>query len=479
MLQDLKAVISYAKEYGFIFPSSEIYDGLQAVYDYGQNGVELKNNIKNFWWRSFIQAHKNIVGLDAAILMNPKTWRASGHLDGFNDLMVDNKDSKKRYRVDILIEDHAHKLASLGEIDTANEILQKMQLALQNNNLNDLHKILVDYYIKCNASGTSEWTEVKNFNLMFATSASATDDNSLLYLRPETAQGIFVNFENVLKTSRQKIPFGIAQIGKAFRQEIVARQFIFRMKEFEQMEMQYFVKPGTHKESFEFWIHERQKWYKKIGISDDSLKIKRHDQLAHYADEAIDIEYDFPFGFKEIEGIHSRTDFDLRNHQELSRKKLEYFDPKDNSRYIPYVIETSCGVDRLFLMFLSYFLKEETIDDGTTRIAFNVPYELAPTKCAILPLMKKEPLEEKANKIFEDLKYSFNTTYDDTQSIGKRYARQDAVGTPFCLTIDYESLENNTVTIRDRNTKQQERISIENIEKFVHEKTDIKELLTK
>ena len=477
MIKDLKKIISYSKEYGFIFPSSEIYDGLQAVYDYGQNGVELKNNIKNFWWRSFIQGYNNIVGVDAAILMNAKTWKASGHLDGFNDLMVDNKDSKKRYRVDILIEDFAHSLPSENE---KAKILSQLSSALQQDNLSALYDILIKNNIICPISKTANWTEVKKFNLMFATSSSATDDNANLYLRPETAQGIFVNFDNVLKTSRQKIPFGIAQIGKAFRQEIVARQFTFRMKEFEQMEMQYFVKPGEHKEAFQFWLNERKNWHKKLGIKTENIKIKKHDQLAHYAEEAMDIEFNFPFGFKEVEGIHSRTDFDLKNHQELSKKKLEYLDSKDNAKYTPYVIETSCGLDRLFLMVICNALSGESVAGREEkRLTLKLPYEIAPVKCAILPLMKKEPLEEKAKNLFEKIKFSFNTTYDDTQSIGKRYARQDAIGTPFCATIDFDSLENNTITVRDRDTMKQETISIENLENYVEAKVDMKNILKK
>lgn len=478
----LQEIISYAKEYGFIFPSSEIYEGLQAVYDYGSNGIALKKNLQEFWWSSMTKLHQNIVGLDAAIFMHPKTWKASGHVDGFSDPMIDNKDSKQRYRVDTLIEAYAHDLASKNKKIESDSILEELYNALRENNLDALYSIIIENNIKCSVSDTINWTPVRQFNLMFSTQMGAVQgEDSTVYLRPETAQGIFVNFHNVQKTSRQKVPFGIAQIGKAFRNEIVARQFIFRMREFEQMEMQFFIQPGTQDKWFEFWKDLRLNWYKALGISSDMLQIHKHEQLAHYAKDAVDIEYKFPFGFKEIEGIHSRADFDLSQHQKFSGKKMEYFDPALNSHYIPYVIEVSAGCDRLMLTLLCNSLMEEkliTLEGETkTRTILKIPYALAPTKLAILPLMKKDGLAEKATEIWEDNKYHFSTIYDDSQSIGKRYARQDIIGTPYCITIDHQTLEDNTVTIRDRDSTDQIRLNKDDISSFILEKTSISSLL--
>ena len=460
-----KKIISHAKEYGFVYPSSEIYDGLQSVYDYGPYGVELKNNLKTLWWQTMTRLNENIVGIDAAIFMHPLTWKASGHIDSFNDPMIDNKDSKKRYRADVLVEEHAQILENNGKGGEVQNLLQKMGKLLEKEDLKGLHELITEANIKCPLSGTANWTEVRQFNLMFSTQiGSVAEDTNTIFLRPETAQGIFVNFLNVQKTARMKIPFGIAQIGKAFRNEIVARQFIFRMREFEQMEMQYFVRPGEEMKWFEHWKDSRMKWHQVLGIPAENLRIHGHEKLAHYANAAVDIEYAFPFGNKEIEGIHSRTDFDLKSHQNLSKKKMQYFDPEINQNYVPYVVETSVGCDRLFLMMLCNAYKEEETGEGEsrkTRTFLKLHPALAPVKAAIFPLVKKDGLPEKARTVFDALKYDFNLIYEDTQSIGKRYARQDLIGTPFCIAIDHQTLEDDTVTIRHRDTTEQERVKID------------------
>lgn len=509
---DFKNLIAHCKEYGFIFQSSEIYDGLSAVYDYGPYGVELKNNIKSYWWKSMVQMHENIVGLDAAIFMHPKTWKASGHVDAFNDPLVDNKDSKKRYRADQLIEGHAEKIdakitkdvekakAKFGDsfdeqqfrstndriierqknIDT---ILDRLAKAMSDGNMEDLKAQIEEYEIACPESGSRNWTEVRQFNLMFNTQlGNIAGEEGKLYLRPETAQGIFVNFLNVQKSTRQKIPFGIAQIGKAFRNEIVARQFIFRMKEFEQMEMQFFVRPGTEMEWYAYWKEARLNWHKALGTDPAKLKYHDHANLAHYANAAVDIEFEFPFGFRELEGIHSRTDFDLTQHSELSGKKLQYFDPELNENYIPYVVETSIGCDRMFLAMVANALTEENVPDAdgadSTRIVLKLHPALAPVKVAVMPLLKnKEELTSKANAIFDKLKLKFNCQYDEKDAIGRRYRRQDAIGTPFCVTIDFETLEDDTVTIRERDTLIQHRIAISDIAAFVADKVSMESLL--
>ncbi|WP_154856760.1 glycine--tRNA ligase [Cyclobacterium xiamenense] len=456
----LKDIIAHAKEYGFVYPSSEIYDGLQAVYDYGPYGVELKNNLKRLWWESMTRLHDNIVGLDAAIFMHPTTWKASGHVDSFNDPMVDNKDSKKRYRADVLIEEKAAQYEQAGEVERARELLAAMGKLLDAADFSALRELMINEGITCPMSGTANWTEIRQFNLMFSTQVgSVAEDASTIYLRPETAQGIFVNFLNVQKTARMKVPFGIAQIGKAFRNEIVARQFIFRMREFEQMEMQYFVRPGTELDWYKQWADTRVKWHLALGIPEEKIRRHDHDKLAHYANAALDIEYQFPFGFKEVEGIHSRTDFDLKAHQEYSKKKQQYFDPEVNQNYIPYVIETSIGADRLFLMTLCNAYTEEQIGDKS-RVYLKFHPALAPVKAAILPLTKKDGLPEKGKAIFEQLKYDFNIIYEEAASIGKRYARQDLIGTPFCIAVDHQTLEDDTVTIRHRDTTEQERVAI-------------------
>ncbi len=499
-----KKVISHAKEYGYIFQSSEIYDGLSAVYDYAQNGVELKKNIRNYWWKAMVQLNDNIVGIDAAILMHPKTWKASGHVDAFNDPLIDNKDSKKRYRADVLIEDYCLKIEKkitkevakaqkrfgesfdkaefistnqrvLGYQEKIDAILSRMGKSLENEDLADVKLLIEELGIADPLSGSKNWTDIKQFNLMFGTKLGADEATATdLYLRPETAQGIFVNFANVQKTGRMKIPFGIAQTGKAFRNEIVARQFIFRMREFEQMEMQFFVKPGDDQIWYEKWKENRINWHKSLGLGEEKYRFHDHEKLAHYANAATDIEFDFPFGFKELEGIHSRTDFDLKAHQEHSGKKLQFFDHTTNSSYVPYVVETSVGLDRLFLAIFSTALENEELEDGSSRIVLKLPSILAPTKIAILPLLKKDGLPELATKIVDDLKFDFQVTYDEKDAIGRRYRRQDANGTPFCVTVDHQTLEDKTVTIRYRDSMKQERISISEISSIVAKEISFK-----
>ncbi len=492
-----KKIVSHCKEYGFVFPSSDIYDGLGAVYDYGQNGVELKNNIKQYWWQSMVLLHQNIVGIDAAIFMHPTTWKASGHVDAFNDPLIDNRDSKKRYRADVLIEDqmakYDEKIAkevakakkrfgdSFDEqqfVTTNGRVLEyaakrdalheRFQKAMNANDLDELKQIILDEGIVCPISGTRNWTDVRQFNLMFKTEVGSTaEGTSTIYLRPETAQGIFVNYLNVQKTGRMKLPFGIAQIGKAFRNEIVARQFIFRMREFEQMEMQFFVRPGTELEWFQHWKQERLNWHLSLGLPAEKYRFHDHEKLAHYANAATDIEFDFPFGFKELEGIHSRTDFDLSAHSKYSGKKLQYFDPDTNESYTPYVIETSIGLDRMFLAMFSNAFTEEKLEDGSERVVLKLPAILAPYKVAVLPLVKKDGLPEKAREIIDSLKADFMCQYEEKDSIGKRYRRQDAIGTPMCVTVDNDTLVDNTVTVRDRDTMAQVRVPIENLRNMI------------
>ena len=478
-----QAIISHCKEYGFIVPSSEIYDGLQAVYDYGQMGAELKKNIKDYWWKSMTQLQDNIVGIDAAIFMHPTTWKASGHVDNFNDPMIDNKDSKKRYRVDHLIEGHAELLRGKGEDGEkeADTLLAAMDGLLAKDDFAGLKKLIEDNKIKCAISDTCNWTDIRQFNLMFSTEFGSTvssdaEDNKV-YLRPETAQGIFVNFLNVQKTGRMKVPFGIAQIGKAFRNEIVARQFIFRMREFEQMEMQFFIRPGSQKEWYEYWKAERLKWHLSLGIPAEKYRFHDHIKLAHYADAACDIEFNFPIGFKEVEGIHSRTDYDLRQHQEFSKKKMQYFDNdidpatgKPFGNYIPYVIETSIGLDRMFLLIMSAAYEEQdlsTAEKLDSRVVLKLPNKLAPIKLAILPLVKKDGLPDIAKKIMDECKSSFRCFYEEKDTIGKRYRRMDALGTPFCVTVDQQTKEDSTVTIRHRDSMQQQRIHFEKVREIV------------
>jgi glycyl-tRNA synthetase len=474
-----KKVISHAKEYGFVFPSSEIYEGLAAIYDYGHNGVELKNNIKNYWWKAMVQMHENIVGLDSAIFMHPKIWKASGHVDSFNDPLIDNKDSKRRYRADVLIEDKILQYQRKGKDKEAALLQTDMEGCLANSDLAGL-KMLIENHEIVDETGSKNWTDVRQFNLMFGTQMGSVAENSgEVYLRPETAQGIFVNFLNVQKTSRQKIPFGIAQIGKAFRNEIVARQFIFRMREFEQMEMQFFVRPGDEMQWYEYWKEKRLNWHLALGTERIKYKFHDHAKLAHYANAAVDIEYEFPFGFKEVEGIHSRTDFDLKQHQEFSGKKMQFFDPELNQNYIPYVVETSIGADRMFLLMLCNAYEEETLPDNSVRTVLRLPAILAPMKVALLPLMKKDGLPEKARAIFEDLRFHFMCQYDEKDAIGKRYRRQDAIGTPYCITIDHQTLEDDTVTIRYRDSMEQKRIPVNAILDTLKDELNIDAVLRK
>jgi glycyl-tRNA synthetase len=504
-----KNVVSHAKEYGFIFPSSEIYDGLSAVYDYAQNGVELKKNIREYWWKSMVQMHENIVGLDAAILMHPTTWKASGHVDAFNDPLIDNKDSKKRYRADVLIEDFAEKLnlKAKKEIEKARErfgesfdeeqykttnprvmeylskereILARMGRSLGNGDLEDVKALIEELEIADPETGSRNWTEVRQFNLMFGTKLGASADSAMdLYLRPETAQGIFVNFLNVQKSGRMKIPFGIAQTGKAFRNEIVARQFIFRMREFEQMEMQFFVRPGEEMKWYEYWKTTRLNWHLSLGLGKENYRFHDHEKLAHYANAAADIEFNFPFGFKELEGIHSRTDFDLKAHEQFSGRKLQYFDAELNQNYTPYVVETSVGLDRMFLAVFATALKDEVLEDGSIRTVLQLPSVLAPTKAAVLPLVKKDGLPELAHEIINELKWDFQVTYDEKDAVGRRYRRQDALGTPFCITVDHQSLEDKTVTIRHRDSMKQDRVAISELKAIIENEVSIKNWLHK
>ena len=485
--KEFKDIVSHAKEYGFVFPSSDIYDGLQAVYDYGQNGVELKNNLKQAWWKAMTQVQENIVGIDSAIFMHPTIWKASGHVDSFNDPMIDNKDSKKRYRADTLIEDFASEIEKTGNQAKAEQLVSEMNLLLGDSDLKGVYDLILRENIKCPVSGTCNWTEVRQFNLMFSTQVgSVADESSTLYLRPETAQGIFVNFLNVQKTGRMKIPFGIAQIGKAFRNEIVARQFIFRMREFEQMEMQFFVRPGTELDWYEKWKTTRLNFHKALGLPAEDLKFHIHEKLAHYANAAVDIEYRFPFGFKEMEGIHSRTDFDLKSHQEFSKKKQQYFDNdldengKAYGNYVPFVVETSVGADRLFLAILCNAFTKETVVDGEQtkeRIYLNLHPALAPIKVAICPIVKKDGLAELGQKIYRELKTEFNASFDEKDSIGKRYTRQDLIGTPYCIAIDYQTLEDQTVTVRHRNSMQQDRMNLEEVKTLLRNTTSMSVLL--
>ena len=458
---ELQDIVSWAREYGFIYQSSEIYDGLQAVYDYGYYGCLLKKNIKDLWWKHMVQYNNDIVGIDSSILMSPIIWKASGHVDHFDDLMIDNKDSKKRYRVDMMIEEYADKLISKGKKEKAQQVLNQMNQLINENNLDGLYNLIIDEKLVCPISGTSNWTNVRHFNLMF----NISDDEVPLYLRPETAQGIYVNFLNIQRSTRKKIPFGIAQIGKAFRNEIIARQFTFRMREFEQMEMQFFIKPNEDNEWFEKWKDTRFQWYNNLGIDKEHLRIKPHDKLAHYAKAAVDIEYLFPFGFKEVEGIHARGDYDLSCHEKYSGKKLEYFDGETNQNFIPHVIETSAGCDRLTLMVLSECLIKEKNEDKE-RLYLNVNKNLAPIKLAILPLLKKDELITISKKIYDDLKFDYHISYDENHSIGKRYVRNDLIGTLYCVTIDYDTINDNCVTVRDRNTMNQERININQLKQY-------------
>ena len=505
--ESLKKIISHSKEYGFVIPSSEIYEGLNAVYDYAHNGVLLKNNIREYWWKSMVQMNQDIIGVDSAIFMHPKTWIASGHVEAFNDPLVDNKDSKKRYRADVLIEDYIEKQNNklnkevlkakkkfgdkfdenefittnkrvLELTDRIKSINERMADGFKNNNLKDIENLIKELEIKCPVSGTSNWTEVRQFNLMFKTNLGASSDSNMeLYLRPETAQGIFLNYLTLQKTSRMKIPFGIAQIGKAFRNEIVARQFIFRMREFEQMEMQFFIEPGTQDKWYKHWKEKRMEWHLNLGIEKNNYRFYDHEKLAHYADAASDIEFKFPFGYKELEGIHSRTDFDLKSHEKLSGKKIQYFDTEKNESYTPFVIETSIGLDRMFLSVLSSSYTNENLEDGSSRVVLKIPKQIAPVKIAVLPLLKKDGLPEIAKELLNELSSEVNLSYDEKDAIGRRYRRQDAIGTPYCITIDHKTLEDNTFTLRDRDSMEQKRINKDELINIVKDELTINNLL--
>ncbi len=473
---NFQELIAHCKEYGYIFQSSELYDGLAAVYDYGQLGAQLKKNIRDAWWKSMTQMHENIVGIDAAIFMHPTVWKASGHVDNFSDPMIDNRDSNKRYRVDHLLEGFAETLDA-AESET---LLARMDALLAADDMAGLKLLIEEKNIKCGISKTCNWTDVRQFNLMFDTKiGSVAGEAETIYLRPETAQGIFVNFLNVQKTGRMKIPFGIAQTGKAFRNEIVARQFIFRMRESEHMEMQFFVRPGSQMQWYKYWQDTRKAWLESVGIPSAKLRFHNHVKLAHYADAALDIEFEFPFGWKELEGIHSRTDFDLSQHATHSKKKIQYFDNDLNEEgkaygnYTPYVVETSIGLDRLFLTIMSLAYTDESWkkEDGTddSRVVLKIPAALAPTKLAILPLVKKDGLPEIARSLMDECKSQFMCFYEEKDAIGKRYRRMDAIGTPFCVTIDHQTKEDNTVTIRYRDDMRQERIGLADVRRIVGE----------
>lgn len=467
----LDTLISLAKHRGFVFQSSEIYGGLNGCWDFGPLGVELLRNLKEEWWRSMTY-RDDIEGIDASILMHPRTWEASGHLSQFSDPMIDNKQSKARYRADNLIEEFIDKLIKKKKNEKAADLAAKLSKATEPK---DYYDLIVQYEIGDPVSGSKEWTEVRNFNLMFKTFIGPVEDSSsAIYLRPESAQGIYVNFKNVMETGRQKVPFGIAQIGKAFRNEINTKNFLFRTREFEQMEMQYFVKPGSENEWFDYWLEERKNWYIKLGIKPENLRLKDHDKLAHYAARATDIEMLFPFGWGEVEGIHSRTDYDLSAHQNFSGKKLEYVDTVNKDRFVPYVVETSGGVTRSLMGILCNAYDEEQIagDDGKneTRAVMHLHPRLAPVQIAVFPLVNKDGMPEKAHRLYKDLQMQFKTQYDISGAIGRRYRRQDEIGTPFCLTIDGQTLEDDTVTIRERDTMQQERILSGNVADYVRDK---------
>lgn len=505
----LKNLVSHAKSYGYVFPSSEIYDGLGAVYDYGPNGVALKKKLNAYWWKAMVQLNPEIEGLDSAIFMHPTTWEASGHLEAFSDPLIENRDSKKRYRADTLVEDYAAKLEEkinsacakaakrFGTafdkahyqathpgvkqcVEQRDRALEQMNHALEKRDFRALRDLILELGITDPVSGSKNWTDVRQFNLMFDTRLGASQDTATeIYLRPETAQGTFVNFLNVQKSARQKLPFGIAQIGKAFRNEIIARQFLFRMREFEQMEMQYFVAPGAAAAHYEAWREKRMRWHHSLGLGEAYYRFHDHAKLAHYATAACDIEFRFPFGFKELEGIHSRGNFDLKRHQDFSGKKLQFFDPGRKARYVPHVIETSLGLDRLFLAVLSASLKEERLENGSTRTLLSLPHALAPIQAALLPLVKKDGLPERARQLFDALKYDFELTLDEKDAIGRRYRRQDALGTPYCITIDHDSLQDRKATVRNRDTMEQSRIPMDKIADYLQERVSLKSYLKK
>lgn len=461
MEKNMDTIVQLAKHRGFVFPGSEIYGGLANTWDYGPLGVELKNNIKKAWWKKFITQSPYNVGLDAAILMNPKTWEASGHLSNFNDPMIDNKDSKIRYRADKLIEDYMS-----NEKGDENFIADGLSF-------DEMKRIIDEEGIKCPVSGTSNWTDIRQFNLMFKTFQGVTENSTNeIFLRPETAQGIFVNYKNVQRSMRKKLPFGIGQIGKSFRNEITPGNFIFRTREFEQMELEFFCKPGTEIEWQSYWKDFAAKWLKDLGIMEENMRLRDHDEdeLSHYSNATTDIEYRFPFGWGELWGIASRTDYDLKQHSEYSGEDFKYHDPETNEKYLPYCIEPSLGADRVTLAFLCDAYEEEGVEgskDARTVLRFHPA--IAPYKAAVLPLSKK--LSEDAMKVYEQLSSEFTIDFDESQSIGKRYRRQDEIGTPYCITFDFDSLEDNQVTVRDRDSMEQVRMPINELSTFLSEKT--------
>ena len=459
MLDSMETLVALCKNRGFIYPGSEIYGGLANTWDYGPLGNELKNNVKNAWRKKFIQEQKNVVGLDSAILMNPETWVASGHVGGFSDPLIDCRECKTRHRADKLIEEWAHKQ---GKDMIADGMSEKELIDFINKN-----------NIPCPNCGKTNFTDIRKFNLMFKTSQGVTEDKkSEIYLRPETAQGIFVDFKNVLRTSRKKLPMGIAQIGKAFRNEITPGNFIFRTREFEQMEMEFFCKPGTDLEWFKYWKDYSENWLLSLGMKKENIRLRDHskEELVFYSKATTDIEFNFPFGWGELWGIADRTDYDLSRHMEHSKQDLTYQDVETGEKYIPYVIEPSLGTDRVVLAFLCNAYEEEEIAEGDVRTVLHLHPSLAPYKVAILPLSKK--LSEKANEVYDKLSRKFMCDYDETGSIGKRYRRQDEIGTPFCVTIDFDTLEDETVTIRDRDTMEQIRLKIDELESWIEEKIE-------
>lgn len=453
----MKELVAMCKRRGFVFQGSEIYGGLEATYDFGPLGVELKRNIKEHWWRYFVTAREDMVGMDSSIFMNSQTWEATGHLSTFNDPQIDCKKCKSRYRADKLIEDKLKKIA-------------------EGMSLEEMSQLIHDSGIKCEKCGNKDWTDVKKFNLMFKTEMGATQGGTMdIYLRPETAQGIFVNFSNILDTTRIKVPFGVAQIGKAFRNEVIARNFIFRTREFEQMEIEYFCSPGTEDDKFNEWNEYVLKWFYQLGVKKDNIKVKmkKPPECAFYSKITADYEYNFPWGFDEILGIASRTDYDLNSHIKLSGKKLEYSDQSTKEKFVPYVIEPSFGVERMMLVFmLDAFESNEKIDGGGTRSVLKLSKELAPIKIAVFPLKKNDgAFVSKARNIFNDLKFHYHTIFDNTGNIGKNYRRQDEIGTPYCVTVDHDTIKtDNKVTVRDRDTLQQERVSVDNLKEYFAKK---------
>lgn len=457
MLKDMETIVRLCKSRGYVYPGSEIYGGLANTWDYGPLGVELKNNVKAAWRKKFIQENKNIVGLDAAILMNPETWVASGHVSGFSDPLLDCKECKTRHRADKLIESYAHEK---GEDIVADGWTDEQML-----------KYINDHKIVCPKCGKLNYTDIRKFNLMFKTFQGVTEDStSTVYLRPETAQGIFVDFKNVMRTTRKKIPMGIAQIGKAFRNEITPGNFTFRTREFEQMELEFFCKPGTDLEWFEYWRKFCKNWLLNLGMKEENIRLRDHspEELVFYSKGTTDIEFAFPFGWGELWGIADRTDYDLTAHQTHSKEDMSYLDPETNEKYIPYVIEPSVGADRVTLAFLCNAYEEQELGEGDTRVVLHLHPALAPYKAAILPLSKK--LNDKADEVFQTLAKAFPVDYDDAGSIGKRYRRQDEIGTPYCITVDFDTLEDNQITVRDRDTMEQIRIPIDQVEKYISEK---------